>query len=254
MAKAKSKLPAKKAAKRAARPLAVVAFEKLRTEIIRCKLAPGSVITEGGLCDLYGFSKAPVRSALLKLSQEGFLRTVPRHGYVIVPITVKSVQEMFELRLVLEPAIARLAVGRTDCDLLRRLNVAPGSSKAEQAELMFLSSNREFHLTIARASGNARMVALMTQLLDEMARLLHLGLFSPDWRAGSMLDVHRNQAEQHEDLISALGGSDPDAADHAARQHVIASRDLVMKALLSEESLTGGRAGFAQSVQLVGPA
>jgi DNA-binding GntR family transcriptional regulator len=250
MAKAKGKPPAKKAARRTVRPLTLVAFEKLRAEIIRCKLPPGSVITEGGLCDLYGFSKAPVRSALLKLSQEGLLRTVPRHGYVIVPITVKSVQEMFDLRLVLEPAIARRAVGRTDCDLLRKLNVAPGSSRAEQAELRFLSSNREFHLTIARAAGNSRMVALMAQLLDEMARLLHLGLFSPDWRAGSMHDVHTGQAKQHEDLIAALAGSDPAAAEQAARLHVIASRDLVMKALLSEESMSGGQAAIAEAAHL----
>jgi DNA-binding GntR family transcriptional regulator len=251
-AKAKSRGPAKKASRRAVRPLALVAFEKLRAEIIRCKLPPGSVITEGGLCELYGFSKAPVRSALLKLSQEGLLRTVPRHGYVIVPITVKSVQEMFELRLLLEPAIARRAAGRTDCDLLRKLNVAPGSSKAEQAELLFLSSNREFHLTIARASGNSRMVALMAQLLDEMARLLHLGLFSPDWRAGSMHEVHTSQAKQHEDLIAALAGSDPAAAEQAARLHVIASREMVMKALLSEDSLTGEQAAFAPAAPPIG--
>ena len=85
---------------------------------------------------------------------------------------------MFDLRLVLEPAVARMAVSRIDIDELKSLNVAPGSSKAEQAEMKFLAANRQFHLAIARASGNLRMLALMTQLLDEMAKLLHLGLFS----------------------------------------------------------------------------
>lgn len=230
---------------RESRPLAVIAFERLRSDIIQCKLPPGSKITEGGLCDLYGFSKAPVRTALFKLSQEGLVRTVPRHGYVIAPITIKSVQDMFELRLVLEPAIARMAVGRIDIEELKRFNVAPGSSKAEQAEMRFLAANRQFHLAIARASGNLRMLALMTQLLDEMAKLLHLGLFSSDWRAGSMLDVHHSQAQQHEDLINAFARADPDAAAEATRLHVQESRDLVMRALLSQGSLTVGRVALA---------
>lgn len=230
---------------RESRPLAVIAFERLRSDIIQCKLPPGSKITESGLCDLYGFSKAPVRTALFKLSQEGLVRTVPRHGYVIAPITIKSVQDMFELRLVLEPAVARMAVGRIDIDELKRLNVAPGSSKAEQAEMKFLAANRQFHLAIARASGNLRMLALMTQLLDEMAKLLHLGLFSSDWRAGSMLEVHHSQAQQHEDLINAFARADPEAAAEAARLHVQESRDLVMRALLSQGSLTVGRVALA---------
>lgn len=230
---------------RESRPLAVIAFERLRTDIIQCKLPPGSKITESALCDLYGFSKAPVRTALFKLSQEGLVRTVPRHGYVIAPITIKGVQDMFELRLVLEPAVARMAVGRLDIDELKNLNVAPGSSKAEQAEMKFLAANRQFHLAIARASGNLRMLALMTQLLDEMAKLLHLGLFSSDWRAGSMLDVHRDQAQQHQDLINAFARADPGAAAEAARLHVQESRDLVMRALLSQDSLTVGRVALA---------
>lgn len=232
-------------------PLAVAAFERLRAEIIRCSLPPGLKITESSLCDAYGLSKAPVRAALLKLSQEGLVRAVPRHGYVIAPITVKNVQEMFDLRLVLEPAIARMAAGRADADALKRLNVAPGSSKAQQAELRFLNSNRDFHLSIARATGNARMVALTAQLLDEMARLLHLGLFSSDWRTGSMSDVHAEQAKQHEDLIDALARADADAAEAAARTHVIESRDLVMKALVNGEARLDGQVSLVQELQFV---
>ena len=111
--------------------------------------------------------------------------------------------------------------------------------------MKFLAANRQFHLAIARASGNLRMLALMTQLLDDMAKLLHLGLFSSDWRAGSMLDVHHGQAQQHEDLIDAFAHADPDAAAEAARTHVQESRDLVMRALLSQGSLTVGRVALA---------
>ena len=111
--------------------------------------------------------------------------------------------------------------------------------------MKFLAANRQFHLAIAKASGNLRMLALMTQLLDEMAKLLHLGLFSSDWRAGSMLDVHHSQAQQHEDLINAFARADTEAAAESTRLHVEESRDLVMRALLSQGSLTVGRVALA---------
>ncbi len=230
-----------------ARPLAEMAFERLRGDIIQCKLAPGSQVTEGGICDLYGFGKASVRAALARLDQEGLVRAVPRQGYIIAPITLKSVQEMYELRLLIEPALARMAAGRVDVALLRKLNVAPGASKAQEAELIFLQSNRNFHLAIAESIGNQRLLGVMAQLLDDMARLLHLGLFSGDWRSGAMRSAHEGQAQQHEDLIRAFARNDGDAAEKAARLHVEASRELVMKALHSPEALTIGRVPFRAS-------
>jgi len=226
------------------RPLGDRAYDALRRDIIRCALSPGAQVTESGVCDRYRMGKAPVRAALMRLSQEGLVRAVPRHGYLIAPITLKSVQDLFELRLVVEPGIARLAIGRIDVADLRRVNVAPGASRGEQAELAFLKANRDFHLAIAAATGNQRLYAMMAQLLDDMARLLHLGLFSPDWRGGSMRAAHESQASQHEDLIRALAEGDAAAAANAARVHIEESRALVMKVLHSQDSVTIGRVAW----------
>ena len=218
-----------------------VVYERLKAEIIRCHLAPGSEITEGELCDLYEVSKAPLRAALARLAQDGLVRTIPRHGYVIAPVTLKSVQDMYALRLVLEPAVARLATGHVDIALLKRINSDPGGSKSEDAELRFLASNREFHLVIAKATGNHRMISIMVQLMDDMARLIHVGLFSSDWRHGAMRGEHKSQTREHMDLIEALAVGDADAAERAARAHVESSRALVLKAILAQDSLTIGQ-------------
>lgn len=227
-----------------ARTLGELAYESLRRDIIRCVLPPGAQVTESSVCELYKMGKAPVRAALARLSQEGLVRAVPRHGYVIAPITLKNVQDMFELRLMIEPMIARMAIGRIDVANLRKVNVAPGASKGEEAELTFLKANRDFHLAIAEASGNQRVFGIMAQLLDDMARLLHLGLFSSDWRAGSMGAAHEGQATQHEDLVRALDEGDADAAESAARFHIEESRELVMKALNSQHLVTIGRVAW----------
>ena len=98
----------------------------------------------------------------------------------------------------------------------------------------------------AAASGNQRVIALMAQLFDDMARLLHLGLFASDWRSGSMRAAHESQAAQHEHLIIALAEGDGDRAEAAARVHIEEARELVMKALQSHESLTLGRVALSR--------
>lgn len=206
-------------------------LERLRNEIIACKLAPGSKISEAGLCARYGVGKAPIRSALARVCQEGLARPIPRQGYVVAPITRDDVREMFELRLILEPAAVRLATGRVDIALLRRLNRAPGAAKGEEARLAFIKANRDFHLAIVRPTGNTRLVAAISQLMDDMARLLHLGLFWSAEGGPAMAEAHAAQAEQHEALLRALAREDADGAEEAARAHVRGSRELVLRRL-----------------------
>lgn len=219
-----------------------IVYKRLKSEIVTCRLAPGAEVTESALCDTYRVSKAPLRAALARLAQDGLVRPIPRHGYVVAPITLKSVQDMYGLRLVVEPAIARLATGHVDVALLKRINSDPGKSKGTDAELRFLESNREFHSVIARATANERMIALSLQLMDDMARLIHVGLFWPDWRHGAMQGEHQSAAKEHADIIEALALGDADAAERAARAHVESSRDLAMKAILAQDSPTIGRA------------
>lgn len=219
-----------------------VVYKRLKSEIITCRLAPGADVTESGLCDTYRVSKAPLRAALARLAQDGLVRPIPRHGYVVAPITLKSVQDMYGLRMVVEPAVARLATGRVDVALLKQINSDPGKSRGKDAELRFLESNREFHSTIARATANERMIALSLQLMDDMARLIHVGLFWPDWRRGAMQGEHRSAAKEHADIIQALALGNADAAERAARAHVESSRDLVLKAILAQDSPMIGQA------------
>lgn len=219
--------------------LTATVLERLRNEIIACKLAPGSRISEASLCARYGVGKAPVRAALARVCQEGLARPIPRQGYVVAPITLADVREMYELRLILEPAAVRLATGRVDIALLRRLNRAPGAAKGEAARLAFIKANRDFHLAIVRATGNARLVAAISQLMDDMARLLHLGLFWSAEGGPAMAEAHAAQAEQHEALLRALAQEDADGAEKAARAHVGGSRELVLRRL----DEVGGREG-----------
>ena len=86
-----------------------IAYRALRDEILRCELAPGSRVVEGEIAERLGMSKTPVKKALGMLIHEGFVEVRPRHGYQVTEITLADVQEVYQLRQILEPAAAELA-------------------------------------------------------------------------------------------------------------------------------------------------
>ncbi|WP_284286494.1 GntR family transcriptional regulator, partial [Methylobacterium gregans] len=97
------------------------AYDILRREIVSCRLLPGTRFTEAEVMERFEIGKASCRIALQRLTQDGFVTSMPRHGYRITPITVKDVDEVFSLRVELEPLAARGAAGRVNRAQLERL-------------------------------------------------------------------------------------------------------------------------------------
>jgi DNA-binding GntR family transcriptional regulator len=204
------------------------AYWTVKREIVECALPPGIEVSERELMERYGLSKAPLREALVRLGQEGLLRAIPRSGYQVTPITVQDVQDIFALRLLLEPAAARQAAGHVDKELLSELDAVcrvgyiPGDRQSETA---FLRTNREFHLTIAQAARNRRLAGLLGQLLEEMERLFHLGL--------AVRNRTVEMQHEHRALVDALTRGDGDAAEATTIEQIESARRMVMDGILS---------------------
>jgi DNA-binding GntR family transcriptional regulator len=98
--------------------LAEAGYNSLRNSILSCDILPGTTVTEATVMERLKVSRSTCRLALVRLMQEGFVRSLPRQGYLVVPITLSDVEELFALRLLLEPAAARLAAGRVDAERL----------------------------------------------------------------------------------------------------------------------------------------
>lgn len=205
------------------------AFAVLMSAIIACRLPPGSSFSEASLSLRFGLAKAATRSALTRLAELRLVLPIARHGYTIAPITVQSIRELFEVRLIAEPKAAVLAAGRVDTTALRRINKAPQQAQTADERLAFVAANRAFHRTIAAATGNARLYAILETLADEGERLVHLGLFGP----GSGEQDRAAADDGHEALIAALEASDTIAAERAAAAHVEHARDIALAGLLS---------------------
>jgi DNA-binding GntR family transcriptional regulator len=169
-------------------------YQLLRRGILSCELEPGSEVSEADLAEQLDVSKTPVREALGRLRIEGFVRTFPRRGYQIVPLTLSDMDETFDVRSIVEAGCGELACDRITGDELDRLDTLADASydQTKTASLdHFISANRDFHLAIARATGNQRLYELAFKQLDELERFFYIGARRRDLNTEVNADHHR---------------------------------------------------------------
>jgi DNA-binding GntR family transcriptional regulator len=191
-----------------------LAYQKIRQTIISGDLKPGDIINIDELCQRFNTSKTPTREALVVLTHEQFLESLPRIGYMVTKPSIRDVKEMFYVRTILEVDAIGLAVDYiTDEDIkaLERNNLSEKQivsnyvSHIIQPEAFQL--NQEFHMTIARASGNAILSSLIQQQLEMVERALSLDPFITD-------------SSQHEEILSSLMQRDKASSQEAMRTHL----------------------------------
>jgi DNA-binding GntR family transcriptional regulator len=188
---------------------------------------PGQQIAQPQLAERYGVGVTPVREALQKLAREGLIQPIPRFGYLVTSITVADISEIFELRCILECATVRLAAVRAtpaQLDVLDKLADCTYVYKDRTSYSEFLSHNREFHLELAIASGNRRLVEVISQSLDQLNRVFHLGL--------DLKDSADEMRCEHRDLVNALIQKDADGAEQIALAQIERSKQRVFEALI----------------------
>jgi DNA-binding GntR family transcriptional regulator len=208
------------------------AYEAISRAIVRCDLAPGTTVSEAELAGRLNLKTAAARAAVDRLSVVGLLRPMHRRGYVVKPITLRDVNDLFQLRTIIEVAVVRLAAGRVDAVSLQRLDLVrnegyqPGD---RDSEAKFIRANTEFHLVVARATGNERLILALAQTLSEMERLFHFGL--------AMRNRTAEMREEHQALIAALARGDADEAERVTREELESSKAMVISAFMSSDSL-----------------
>jgi DNA-binding GntR family transcriptional regulator len=203
------------------------AYRRIKDAIVTCQLAPGSTFSESSIAERFGLGKAPVRWALATLVQEQLVVARPRQGYVVAPVTIQRVNELFDLRLLLEPAATRMAAGNVDGALLRQIDAicAAGYQPGDRAsERTFLGANKSFHVSVARASGNRSLARVLESILEEMERLFHLGL--------ALRDRSEEMQHEHNELICMLVAGDKAGAERVTVAQIEAARKMVLDAIL----------------------
>jgi DNA-binding GntR family transcriptional regulator len=193
-------------------------------------LKPGQVVSERELAQRYEVSKTPMREALAQTCHDALIQRLPGRGYLVAPITIQDIRAIFDLRLILEVTAAERAARHPASELIVRLReMAEAKYEPEEPEshISFLQINRTFHLTLAEAAVNYRIVDLLNGLFNEMERLFHLGL--------RLRDSSEEMRREHRDLITALENGDVETARTVISDQILASRDRILEAVLQGE-------------------
>lgn len=235
---AKKKGPSRTKAHRARAPsnsapsASATAYTHLREQIIDCTRAPGERLTESEVATQMRLGKTPVREALRQLVHEGLVVVHPRRGYVVAPVTLRDVEDLCGLRLIVEPAAVSLAAERMDGDATAALEKLChiGYEVADPASVReFHRVNRSFHSTIAGSCGNPRVAALVDQLLVESQRIIQFGM---------LLQPHSDEAvHSHEALLDALRERNASAARRIVAQEIRDTQRMVIDGLLRHSTL-----------------
>ena len=181
-------------------------YEQIKHDIITCKLAPGEPLSENQFLDRFKVSKTPIREALTSLVQDGLLEYTPNRGFMVTPISVADIQEIFEARIFFETELFRLAVKNIsdeEIEELEKQSQVDADTKSPDYAETFLESNRKFHMALAAAGGNNRLLWYYDTLMNEAQRLFYMDIshHHKDFRWG----------HGHEGILKALKSRDETA-------------------------------------------
>lgn len=154
------------------------AYERIADLIISGELSANERIDENRLSTELGISRTPLREALNRLTQEGIVTDVPYRGMFVKEFSQRQVRETYEVRKVLESTAVRWAMDLvTSKDIAElRVMIAQIAEAQQQSQISEITDiDSDFHMTIARASGNETLIAMIQQLMNQTRLMKQLG-------------------------------------------------------------------------------
>ncbi|MBI3961803.1 MAG: GntR family transcriptional regulator [Deinococcus sp.] len=192
-----------------------LAYKTIKEAILTLRLPPGTPLVEAQLAGQLRISKTPVRDALQLLEHEGLVKITPYKGATVSEISLRDVQEIFQLREILEPAVVRLAT-----PLLTREDQAEAERLLQQAQQAlrtkryeeYLTCNTKLHGLFFQRLGNRRMTELYYNLDEQIKRIRRVSVSLPS----SPERMH----QQHSGIWAAVRKGDGTRAAELTREHI----------------------------------
>lgn len=198
--------------------LSASAYEYLLVRLRGGQVATGERLVEADIATQLGVSRVPVRQALLQLVAEGYLVSTPR-GYKVPSFSPEDVEEVFELRLLIEPRAAALAARDITQPQIEKVDLAiaeaMAADKVNDVPGVF-NAGRQFRDAWLAAVSNSRLASSITRYADQVAFVRRMTLSEPQRRQAVIAG--------YEALRHALARRDSVAAHDCMLQLVLAAR------------------------------
>ena len=213
------------------------AYEALKAFILSGDLRPGERLGERELTERLGVSRTPLREALNQLERDGLVVSKPRRGYFVLDLDPKAIEDLLDLRCVLDAYAARLAVRRmTDADIeelrgvVRQLEVLERRSDQTTEEIAEeIRAGLRIHEVIARTGGNRLLYETLMGLYDRLSLLI--------WIEVLWVDEWELTRREHREIVDAIAARDETRAVAAAEAHVQRSRENVLRVARAQSLL-----------------
>jgi len=200
-------------------------YQGLKRDIIRGEFRSGEALTEKELAQRYRGSRTPVREAAVRLQQEGLMQIVANRGYFITPITIQSVNEIYDFRAAVEGASAELAAqGRIDSAVIERIvRLADTEYGIDDRDsyAAFIEADTEFHVAIAQLTRNPLLVRAVADMRCQMERIMFASI-----DVGYYGEV---PVREHREIVEAIQQHDAALARKRMCDHIYISKEKVMR-------------------------
>ena len=185
----------------------------LRDHILKGRYPPNSFIRQELIAQELGVSRIPVREALAQLEAEGLVIREKFRGALVPELSVTEIQEIYDLRLMIEPYLLREATTRmTPAHIAELREIVERSRRAEDVAL-WAGLNVDFHRTLYRFAERPLAMQVLENLLVRADRYLKMQRFLS-------AETQSESDAQHQRILEFVAASDTDAAAGALRDHI----------------------------------
>lgn len=209
-------------------------YDQLKRDVAEFRLVPGDRFSENEISERLGVSRTPVRQALFRLQQEGFVEVLFRSGWRVLPFDFEQFEQLYDLRMVLETtAVHRLCaddrrVDRAMLDALAAIWLVPATQRSDDT-VRVAQWDEDFHCALVAAAGNAEMARVHREVTERIRIIRRLD-FTKQPRIDATYDEHAK-------ILRAVQRKRGDQAAMLLRAHIETSQAEVRKITLHQVHL-----------------
>ncbi len=210
--------------------LANTAYDHIKSMILQNQLKPGQLLKESELQELIGIGRTPIREALLKLENNDLVSIHSRKGIEIAKVSPKSIHDIFQVRILLEPSILKSyhqnILKETLMDFRRQFeSYSQKNTMNVEHSLELADLDNQFHLAIVSSMENQYATRMMNMFVEKLTIIR------------SAVSIHNDQRYsfsnlEHIRIIDAIMHDEIDDACQLLEEHLTVSYDEAVKVLM----------------------
>lgn len=197
----------------------------MRAAILEGHYKPGEWLRQERLAQELGVSQMPVREALNELVNEGLIEHVPYRGARVIQFAIEDIVDLYEHRAFLEGRAAYFAaqaITERELNNLKKIQAGMEENDAPEAVSRYRELNRNFHKTIFTISKHEYLIRALNQMWAAFPTMLIANFAAT--ATHPLPERDNTDAEEHRAIVKALEAHDPVQAEHAMREHILATQ------------------------------